>query len=705
MSKLMLLSRQFKRASYGVIAAGFVTLLLTGRLGVIQIGIVTISFIISWRYGSRLADLPYATRTANVSIVAILVILLIKFVALDTPFVTTTVDFFIFVQTIRILFLAQLRHYLQSYLISLFSVLAATVLTFSPVFLAMFIAYLFLATYAMILFTMVSEIEGKKGVVSDDIRMDGRPLILLTTLTTLFVIVSGSLVFLMFPRLSFGFLPSSIMEPVGVTGFSNNVALGEVGKLKISEAVIMRVVVDDEERMRMGEGPHYFRGTAFDHFDGTYWERTDNSKTMIENRFDRFIVRNDISGDDISIEYFLEPTDSRVLFTWGAPVVVEGPFLNMYHDSYETIELSRAFSDKIRYTLYTIPPDDVISNDLNIDPFGITGMIEEYLQVPVDLDPRVPILAANITQGMTDEMEKVEAIRDYLIEDISYDLDPGVVGDDPLADFLFKEQRGYCEHFATAMTIMLRTQRIPARLTTGFLSGEFNEYGSFFIVRASDAHAWVEVYLEGEGWVVFDPTPPAGLTTFSRRPGFRAFIDTLIMRWNIYVVNYEMQDQLEVIEGTIEATERGRSTLFSLKGEIDDIIARIKSYRTGEFSFTIAGMFAIVIIAVVVLIWLLVRFVFLKKRRKRSGIAGEYDRLVQFIEGRGVKRPVWFSHREFAAEIVRRWPEVADDVCDVTDIYSAVRFGEQPETDEDVARVRTTVQRITGFIENDTKSG
>jgi hypothetical protein len=131
----------------------------------------------------------------------------------------------------------------------------------------------------------------------------------------------------------------------------------------------------------------------------------------------------------------------------------------------------------------------------------------------------------------------------------------------------------------------------------------------------------------------------------------------------------------------------------------------LKSYGAGEISLGIAGVFAVVIIGAVVLIWLLARVVFLKRRRRRSGIAGEYDRLVRLVEGRGVKRPGWLTHREFAEEIIRRWPEVAGDVSDVTDIYSAVRFGEQPETDEDVDRVRVTVSKIVGVIESRGKSG
>ncbi|MBN1881837.1 MAG: DUF3488 domain-containing protein [Deltaproteobacteria bacterium] len=698
----MRINTQFKIASYGVIAAGFITLLLTGRLGIVQTGVMAVSFIVSWRFGSRIADLPHATKAANVLIVSILGILLVRFIFLDASFVTTTVDFFIFVQAIRILFLTQLRHYLQSYLISLFSVLVATVLTFSPIFFAMFVVYLFVATYAMILFTMVSEIHRIKGAVNDDLKMHGRPLIVMTFLTTLFVIVSGSLVFITFPRLSFGFLPSSIMEPVGITGFSENVALGEVGELKISEAVIMRVVIGEDDLERMGAGPYYFKGTAFDHFDGTYWERTVVGRTTIAKRYNRFILEKDTSGTVITQEYFMEPTDSRVLFTWGTPIIVDGPFVNLHHDAYGTLEFSRSFLDKIRYTVYSVPTDEVWANDWRGDFRSGLDNREEYLQLPVGLDPRIPALTGDLTDGLTGDEIKTEAIRDYLIEYLAYDLNTGMSGDDPLADFLFEEKKGYCEHFATAMTIMLRTQGIPARLATGFLSGEFNEYGSFFIIRASDAHAWVEVYLDGRGWVIFDPTPPAGRTTFTRRPGLRALVDTLIMRWNIYVVNYEIQDQLGMIEGTIEATERGKKKLFSWKGGIDKIVLRIQSLRSGDVTLPVVGIIGIGMITAAVFIWFLVQVVVLRRSRRRAGVAGEYDRLVKLAKRKGVVREKWITHREFAEKLADHWPGIADDVFDVTDIYSGVRFGDVSETEEEIRDVHLMVSRIAAVMKNET---
>ena len=102
----------------------------------------------------------------------------------------------------------------------------------------------------------------------------------------------------------------------------------------------------------------------------------------------------------------------------------------------------------------------------------------------------------------------------------------GKPGDDPLAHFLFETRAGHCEYFASAMTIMLRTLGIPTREVNGFLPGEYNDLGGDYIVRASDAHSWVEVYFPGNGWMTFDPTPPAA--GIRRQVSLRASTNTWI---------------------------------------------------------------------------------------------------------------------------------------------------------------------------------
>ena len=119
---------------------------------------------------------------------------------------------------------------------------------------------------------------------------------------------------------------------------------------------------------------------------------------------------------------------------------------------------------------------------------------------------------------------------------------------DPLAYFLFQKRAGHCEYFAAAMTVMLRSAGIPARYINGFLTGEYNGVGGDFVVRASDAHSWVEAYFPGFGWLTFDPTPPSD----EKPPGFFASLghywDWFELQWSEWVINYDILHQFTLAQ-------------------------------------------------------------------------------------------------------------------------------------------------------------
>lgn len=145
--------------------------------------------------------------------------------------------------------------------------------------------------------------------------------------------------------------------------------------------------------------------------------------------------------------------------------------------------------------------------------------LSEYLQLPDSIPDRVKALADEIAgAGTTSQYDRVKAVEQYLKNNYNYSLDSAVPpkGADFVDYFLFEQQRGYCVHFSSAMVVLLREEGIPARWVKGFVSGtpvstagfeEPSTAGTLYNVRAKDAHAWVEVYFPGAGWVPFDPTP------------------------------------------------------------------------------------------------------------------------------------------------------------------------------------------------------
>jgi hypothetical protein len=147
--------------------------------------------------------------------------------------------------------------------------------------------------------------------------------------------------------------------------------------------------------------------------------------------------------------------------------------------------------------------------------------LERYLQLPEGLPGRVGDLAAQITAGASTPYERAVAVQDWLQANTLYDLTVArePEGVDAVDHFLFETQRGFCEHIASAMVVLLRSAGVPARIATGYGPGERNPLTGYFEVRHSDAHAWVEVALPGLGWMTFDPTfgvPPAEPSFASR---------------------------------------------------------------------------------------------------------------------------------------------------------------------------------------------
>jgi len=169
--------------------------------------------------------------------------------------------------------------------------------------------------------------------------------------------------------------------------------------------------------------------------------------------------------------------------------------------------------------------------------------------------PRISDLAARV-MGTGTAGERARRLESHLTESYSYTLNfVGRSTENPIEDFLFRYKSGQCEYFASAMVLMLRSQGVPARLVTGFLGGEYNPFEGYYIVRENNAHAWVEAYLPGEGWRIFDPTPPAGRPSEGNEGGLllaRQAWDFVLFRWDRYVLTFGLYDQIRIFGGLRE---------------------------------------------------------------------------------------------------------------------------------------------------------
>jgi transglutaminase-like putative cysteine protease len=171
-----------------------------------------------------------------------------------------------------------------------------------------------------------------------------------------------------------------------------------------------------------------------------------------------------------------------------------------------------------------------------------------YTQLP-PISERLAALAREVTAGSADDWEAARRLSGWLGREIAYTrvLDR-TTALDPLDEFLFVRRAGNCEYFAAALAVMLRSRAIPARVVNGFQRGEWNPYGRYYMVRLRDAHSWVEVFVEGAGWVTLDPSPRVGVEAAPVATSATLWLDSLRMSWYRHVVSFGLHDQLAAAE-------------------------------------------------------------------------------------------------------------------------------------------------------------
>ncbi len=290
------------------------------------------------------------------------------------------------------------------------------------------------------------------------------------------------------------------VNPEAYFGFSPFLDLRARGKLV--DAPVMKV--------RSTE-PAYWRGMSFTSYNGYSWLAPEEEPERLHAAEQPFEVdyppkEAHLASATVIQTFYLEREQPSVIFAAFRPESVYFPSDYIYRDS-SGLKSPFELDSGLVYSVishYVSPGDRLSSASLEAP----AGSMLPYLELP-PLPSRVVELAREITPSGAGPYRRALAIEEYLRENYSYSLDvpPLPTGKDAVDDFLFDTRVGYCEHFASAYAVLCRLSGIPARVVTGYSSGEYNPFTGLYEVSLSDAHAWVEIYLEGVGWVTREPTP------------------------------------------------------------------------------------------------------------------------------------------------------------------------------------------------------
>lgn len=292
-------------------------------------------------------------------------------------------------------------------------------------------------------------------------------------------------VFLFFPRLGSP-LWGAPTDASARTGLGDRMAPGNIQDLLIDDSPAFRVTFHGAAPPRQDL---YWRGPVLSYFDGRTWSRTE---------FYGLRGATDLhySGATLTYDVSLEPSDRRWLLALDVPVAIpdntaRGADMSLVNRTPVDTLLQYEVTSAIHYDL-----------DASLGENARRRMLE----LPRDFDPRSRELAAGWRDNLKSDTAIIRAALDLFHEKFFYTLNAPLLARDSVDDFLFNTQRGFCEHYASAFTFLMRAAGIPSRVVTGYQGGYYNRVGDYWVVRQSDAHAWSEVWLRGRGWVRVDPT-------------------------------------------------------------------------------------------------------------------------------------------------------------------------------------------------------
>jgi protein-glutamine gamma-glutamyltransferase len=549
---------------HAVVGTAFFALAITGRLDLPSI-IVFAAFLAGSLYRT-VCDLPpiLTSRTAFFLSCAYIAIFLVDFSVISGSLITSTIHMVLFLEILKLYQEKTDRDYLSLIVLSFMKILAASSLTVDIAFATTLFLFL-VALVSMLMSFDIYRSERNSRMTTQDAAI---ALSNVSVWTTLWIVLLGSVFFFLIPRVGTGYFTRASAPPLLLSGFTDRVELGQIGKLKLSSAVVMHV------RRLVGTPFAVFkwRGVALDTFDGFNWSKKDRTRRPVARRNSAFAVRRGpVRGEVVTYDILLEPLATTALFGPYEVREVSGRMLpGIETDSDGAIYTRFQQSQRLHYEV-----ESEISANLTVDHKpAVNGPIPDpiqatYLQLPATLDPRIKSLAQEITRNANTPLEKAARIEAYLRRNYKYTLtltwNPGT---EPLSTFLFQAKTGHCEYFASALAVLLRADGVPTRMVNGFLMGEYNPVGDVFVVRQSDAHSWVEVYLPGVGWREFDPTPadtnePDGDLIAQ----LENYADAIGLIWNTYILTYDTDSQALLFRNAQEAIDSLRDGIQHSKDE------------------------------------------------------------------------------------------------------------------------------------------
>jgi transglutaminase-like putative cysteine protease len=556
------IERYFNVALYLLVLSGFGALASTGGLDLPAVVLVGLALAVRGYQLLTRREFAIPERWTTFLTLAYVFIYLADYFFLSRSFLGASVHLVLFVMVVRLFSLQRPRDHYMLAVLSFLMVLAAAVLTVGSVFLLSFAGFLLVAVITFVLMEMRHSVAAEQthaqdprvadpgvaspGIVSSSQRM-AYGLLAIAPALMLMILAGSFLIFFLLPRVSSHYLSAYTPTSDVSTGFSDRVQLGRIGQIQQSSAVVMHIEIQNDLQ---GAYDLKWRGIALSAFDGRVWSNSFEQRHVPQagNGLYRLAPLVDprgaaaVAGRSIRYRVLMEPLGTNVFFLAERPQSLTGNFRQVSMDAGGAVYDLDTERPINRYEAESILAE-IDSDELRLAANTAPVSMDEYLKLP-PLDVRISKLAEEITAPAPSNYDKAVALEQYLSTHFGYTLElPRTLPQDPLANFLFERKQGHCEYFASSMAVMLRSLRIPSRIVTGFRGGEFNDLTGQYVVRASDAHSWVEAYFPGSGWISFDPTPAGSLPARTGWSRMQLYMDAAASFWREWIINYDVSHQ------------------------------------------------------------------------------------------------------------------------------------------------------------------
>jgi transglutaminase-like putative cysteine protease len=479
---------------------------------------------------------------------------------------------------------------------------------------------------------------------------------------------------------------------IGAAGFSDLITLDSIGSARGNREVLLRLRFSPQAEPRQ---EIRLRAVTYERYDGRTWRASEDGAPVLPDRAGNFRLAPAPARQ--RAEVWLLPWASSALPLPVQSVAVQVPRVAaLGRDRGGAANLLFIPSSTLRY-------DVDLADEPVFDGLAAPRQDEEPALQADGVTPRVASLAEEV-MGEGPALARAQRLERYLASTYQYSTDfVGRSGQLPLERFLFDERRGHCEFFATAMVVMLRSQGIPARFVTGFLGGEASTFEGYYIVRQSNAHAWVEAWIPELGWQLFDPTPPGGRPTLADA-GLGAFAaqvwDYVLFRWDRYVLTFGVYDQIELFM-------QARNLWMSLWRLFDR--EKVATAESAEVTLEASGAtetaaaaaasgwrdwvpwlgIVLLLLASLAVAWWRWRI----GTRRRSATES-YRRLRERLERSGLRVPGSLPPLRLAVDASRRFPQAAAPTGRLVQLYLRESFAGETLTDAELAAAAAALRTV-----------